>query len=185
MRFVFAFKPIISIHAPHARSDFLYIISSFTAYDFNPRSSCEERLDMAFIGTLSFVISIHAPHARSDDVVLFCQQEILISIHAPHARSDFHNELVALPKAISIHAPHARSDRFLLYFNTLPYYFNPRSSCEERLSGRSTTWSTLVHFNPRSSCEERLPNPYIFIRIIGVFQSTLLMRGATSRKNLC
>ena len=45
---------------------------------------------------------------------------------------------------ISIHAPHARSDRKRCGKRILKLYFNPRSSCEERLSGRSTIWSTLV-----------------------------------------
>ena len=56
-------------------------------YNFNPRSSCEERLySVVVIDELR--ISIHAPHARSD---LPLPAEPLaddISIHAPHARSD-------------------------------------------------------------------------------------------------
>ena len=39
--------------------------------------------------------------------------------------------------------------------------------------------SARRHFNPRSSCEERL-HFYLFVILYIVFQSTLLMRGATS-----
>ena len=57
-------------------------------------------------------------------------------------------------------------------------YFNPRSSCEERPSC-SISSSPSRNFNPRSSCEERL---YRRRRLLpsSRFQSTLLMRGATS-----
>ena len=34
--------------------------------DFNPRSSCEERLALRIVVILAIQISIHAPHARSD-----------------------------------------------------------------------------------------------------------------------
>ena len=56
----------ISIHAPHARSDYKC-----------GRSSCALRN-----------ISIHAPHARSDVVKTWDAVKVAISIHAPHARSD-------------------------------------------------------------------------------------------------
>ena len=79
-------------------------------------------------------------------------------------------------------------------------YFNPRSSCEERLPDL-TSPRVRPYFNPRSSCEERRPRRLLLRaqRIISihapharsdvydwcsragleVFQSTLLMRGAT------
>ena len=58
--------------------------------------------------------------------------------------------------AISIHAPHARSDRTSMASSRRP----------------------LANFNPRSSCEERpiTPSSMAWTKI---FQSTLLMRGAT------
>ena len=56
-----------------------------------------------------------------------------ISIHAPHARSDSAGHGGAHWQHISIHAPHARSDVILsLASRSSRYYFNPRSSCEER-----------------------------------------------------
>ena len=150
---------------------------------------------------------------------------VWISIHAPHARSDGcsghpHHTL----QSISIHAPHARSDLICRMCWTSSTYFNPRSSCEERLSSPFTKpkivafQSTLLmrgatrgfcisvqgrsNFNPRSSCEER-PDGYAISRTddgisihapharsdvqeqlincyFRIFQSTLLMRGATA-----
>ena len=80
-------------------------------------------------------------------------------------------------------------------------YFNPRSSCEERPERRADHDTDGVDFNPRSSCEERLkPCPFcgheltisihapharsdwegaIVMSKWYIFQSTLLMRGAT------
>ena len=57
---------------------------------------------------------------------------------------------------ISIHAPHARSDAGRLSPNGNRGYFNPRSSCEER----------------------QMAN--LLAAAASQFQSTLLMRGATS-----
>ena len=150
---VFHFR--ISIHAPHARSDIRSTNSTHHQYNFNPRSSCEERRVLPVVLSVSFTISIHAPHARSDLMVQLHVMLHKISIHAPHARSD------AEPNCNSI----GYTD------------FNPRSSCEERrtrIHGASKIYrfqSTLlmrgatrrmltrpvakVNFNPRSSCEER------------------------------
>ena len=80
-----------------------------------------------------------------------------ISIHAPHARSDTLYHLGGLfVMHISIHAPHARSDDLNDWFSSVNRDFNPRSSCEER------------HFRAPASGATYL------------FQSTLLMRGATA-----
>ena len=84
----------------------------------------------------------------------------LISIHAPHARSDFSLRPRFNQPEISIHAPHARSD----------------------LTSRKTS-RAAKHFNPRSSCEERLDCVYRLDDGL-LFQSTLLMRGAT-RQSSC
>ena len=56
--------------------------------------------------------------------------------------------------------------------------FNPRSSCEER-HDNSSSLDYPLHFNPRSSCEER-PISELSVSSLFEFQSTLLMRGATS-----
>ena len=124
-------------------------------------------------------ISIHAPHARSDQGIVKSRRAGAISIHAPHARSDI------LPKISESERP---------YFNprssceerrkdgrrpVLPSDFNPRSSCEERPSGLSAK-TAYRYFNPRSSCEER--HQAVARKVADMlFQSTLLMRGATCR----
>ena len=213
--------------------------------DFNPRSSYEERLD-AYKTTRKRIISIHAPHTRSDlrnngyliksgmisihaphtrsDSV---RQSTIhggseISIHAPHTRSDDPWFSFTLKNKISIHAPHTRSDaspKLLLhcvwYFNPrssyeerqhfpIVYrwhdYFNPRSSYEKRPAELIFTTSSVQHFNPRSSYEERRSDTFnnltsnisihaphtrsdivtLAMRIVLLFQSTLLIRGATT-----
>ena len=128
-------------------------------------------------------ISIHAPHARSDSesacpdcvdqhfnprssceerqLSLSCSVEDGISIHAPHARSDNRKGCDSLSQRISIHAPHARSDRSSSMLGTIRAYFNPRSSCEERHGADKEMRAGIV------------------------FQSTLLMRGATQCRRQC
>ena len=122
----------ISIHAPHARSDFRQCSAPRCQENFNPRSSCEERLEPGkraapakrisihapharsdknrLRGYHDFEISIHAPHARSDPATPMRTKWSFISIHAPHARSDIDADLARVRRSISIHAPHARSD---------------------------------------------------------------------------
>ena len=214
----------ISIHAPHARSDITASVQFPLAIYFNPRSSCEERPGdlFPFPGQ---VISIHAPHARSDDadtlkiIRAYVFQSTLLMRGATSACprcfshfSLFQSTLLmrgatAGPcedcwgTSISIHAPHARSDTARGNRAAAPFYFNPRSSCEERhhhhpckircscnfnprssceerLFPSRTTASVSRYFNPRSSCEER-PATSRKSRILHLFQSTLLMRGAT------
>ena len=101
----------ISIHAPHARSDTVHYRRVERLENFNPRSSCEERRTKERGVFAADWISIHAPHARSDSVRYACR---------------------GLADRISIHAPHARSDYAFLGINFSIPYFNPRSSCEER-----------------------------------------------------
>ena len=124
---------------------------------FNPRSSCEERRQCGHGCWCQADISIHAPHARSD------------SFHrVDYRRQSYFNprssceerpatlDVTPIVKRISIHAPHARSDKGIQSFVNYPEDFNPRSSCEER----------------RLKCDISKFYP-------SVFQSTLLMRGAT------
>ena len=83
-----------------------------------------------------------------------------------------------VPPHISIHAPHARSDASRPGRAGTSTYFNPRSSCEERLAGICSVKGDLIYFNPRSSCEERRRFTNC-ASMAWTFQSTLLMRGAT------
>ena len=102
---------LISIHAPHARSD--------------PAAQAPDNVGTKFQSTLLMRgatrnqdgmkmpvnISIHAPHARSDPLHMEQLHDTThISIHAPHARSDFRCGRAPAAFCISIHAPHARSD---------------------------------------------------------------------------
>ena len=149
---------VISIHAPHARSDAVEMVMERLSKQFQSTllmrgATCDDGFRDVFAA-----ISIHAPHARSDSASVASQAEQEISIHAPHARSDTLLVVdLTVELRISIHAPHARSDdhRYGACYDTR--YFNPRSSCEERrASGR---WYAPIgqNFNPRSSCEERRP----------------------------
>ena len=124
-------------------------------------------------------ISIHAPHARSDDCGLCglpacryfnprssCEerrgrvlQEGLILIFQSTLLMRGATAIDAMlddGHVISIHAPHARSDLSTRRVATTSRDFNPRSSCEERPSITTALY-----------CRSK-------------FQSTLLMRGATS-----
>ena len=124
---------IISIHAPHTRSDiklqqipnkrqvfqstllirgatlFIMICAKSRPY-FNPRSSYEERR-FEFLRRLDEFISIHAPHTRSDKesrshsfITIEFQSTLLI-------RGATHFFLICkCISFISIHAPHTRSD---------------------------------------------------------------------------
>ena len=75
---------------------------------------------------------------------------------------------------------HARSDSLRPSRWLRMCHFNPRSSCEER-QHTSLCHVPRNHFNPRSSCEERRPR-LSTLRGDKPFQSTLLMRGATSMR---
>ena len=169
---------MISIHAPHARSDWRRSFRRASTSYFNPRSSCEERHGKTSLLWQMAKISIHAPHARSDDAGEAGTDDHKISIHAPHARSDapWIDALVSWTK-ISIHAPHARSDDILDTFGALEDTFQstllmrgatpptPTSAnaviFQSTLLMRGATMMstrsarTSSNFNPRSSCEER------------------------------
>ena len=127
----------ISIHAPHARSDLAGssadAVSDISIHAPHARSDVN-----MFLRSSVDAISIHAPHARSDNTLVDMLDSIgYISIHAPHARSDHRVIKCQLKNSlISIHAPHARSDIQWSVSRLSICYFNPRSSCEERLPAR-------------------------------------------------
>ena len=169
----------ISIHAPHARGDSVGQRSGSPCSDFNPRPSCEGRRGVVDDRRREREISIHAPHARGDDQESGMWYVHLISIHAPHARGDTDSMRASgRVERISIHAPHARGDAAWTSSSATPLDFNPRPSCEGRqcVTGLSPT---TMDFNPRPSCEGRRPAG-TRRTWRSVFQSTPLMRGATS-----
>ena len=171
-------KVVISIHAPHARSDMAVKLMHDYYSD----------------------ISIHAPHARSDQRPGgLCLRPIHISIHAPHARSDHDQGVRELWWTISIHAPHARSDP-----SQSSHISDKKFQSTLLMRGATSSTSSCAsawNFNPRSSCEERhdtaeatadagisIHAPHARSDVSGqmsqstfsIFQSTLLMRGATA-----
>ena len=148
----------ISIHAPHARSDCCCRICRFTFRNFNPRSSCEERLPALPCGLRQLYFNPRSSCEERPIAGAYPKGTKLISIHAPHARSDKIHAIDDKSATISIHAPHARSDRPGRTCGTCQLYFNPRSSCEERHTV-GMPWDDTIGF-----------------------QSTLLMRGATYKK---
>ena len=85
--------------------------------------------------------------------------------------------------AISIHAPHARSDTAAWPLRRPTVYFNPRSSCEERLPCR---FHAMPTFQFQSTLLMRgATRVSVITRSNSLFQSTLLMRGATSNLECC
>ena len=131
---------MISIHAPHARSDLSSRSSLTRTSNFNPRSSCEERHDEQPEKQLRpRPISIHAPHARSDQTAQ--PQRWQQPYFNPRSSCEERLRFTAGEfgfEIISIHAPHARSDHHDVLQWAATIHFNPRSSCEERRRSRDT-----------------------------------------------
>ena len=122
---------------------------------FNPLSSCEERRYLLCEWGTMNRISIHSPRVRRDHKVIASNLSKEISIHSPRVRRDSCSWQYGYNSTISIHSPRVRRD--WTASNDLPWVcnFNPLSSCEER---RNPDLHLDVHinFNPLSSCEERL-----------------------------
>ena len=127
--------------------------------DFNPRSSCEERHKTVLLAVQYKQFQSTLLMRGATCIAVRLQLFRRISIHAPHARSDIVSTCVRLVVVvISIHAPHARSD-----------------------TARRLRTGGTQNFNPRSSCEERHQETCREVLSYWLFQSTLLMRGATGR----
>ena len=127
--------------------------------NFNPRSSCEERQDSYVIRIFMYDIFQSTLLMRGatwelaeiDYVAGIFQSTLLMR----GATCQFLRQYSPW-RYISIHAPHARSDANGRTSRSGATYFNPRSSCEERLLTTAIYWISASDFNPRSSCEERL-----------------------------
>ena len=134
-------------------------------------------LEFSKIATLEFQSTLLMRGATRDadaPAVVFAS----ISIHAPHARSDSLSIKRTCACLISIHAPHARSDRRRRGGKPCPPYFNPRSSCEERLPTSDLGYHATVVF--QSTLLMRGATVLASMAVaLAEFQSTLLMRGAT------
>ena len=124
--------------------------------DFNPRSSCEERLYS--VDVLSRLMNFN-PRSSCEERLLLRSNQTCISYFNPRSSCE--------------------ERRGGAGYVSLPWQdFNPRSSCEERLGDSAAHHALPQNFNPRSSCEER-PSWASTTTSTGQFQSTLLMRGAT------
>ena len=148
-------------------------------FNFNPRSSCEERRKAQWYREQRGYFNPRSSCEERQWDIVGKLQEI-----------EFQSTLLmrgATPRG--------------LHYLAFLQYFNPRSSCEERPAKCRVNGHISKNFNPRSSCEERRDHrrtqqalPHISIHapharsdsIRAVrhwsrqkFQSTLLMRGAT------
>ena len=171
---------IISIHAPHAGSDYNATCSRRPKMTISIHAPHAGSDSQHLIKGFAFSISIHAPHAGSDvDASPVSESKPEISIHAPHAGSDKDDGSIGYHRGISIHAPHAGSDfkrRFKLDCDTSNFY--PRSPCgERRKSPRSLQPAILISIHAPHAGSDRSRN-HGRART-HVFLSTLPMRGAT------
>ena len=153
--------------------------------NFNPRSSCEERLDLT----------------AYQDVAEVFQSTLLMRGATRRKPRDAKAQGNFNPRSSCEERPHPifLCMRFIGDFNPRSSceerrrprsrsechrkHFNPRSSCEERPPPYGTP-SPPAYFNPRSSCEERLLTPPSIPTQRHRFQSTLLMRGATGPESM-
>ena len=103
-----------------------------------------------------------------------------ISIHAPLARCDAALEALAPAKDISIHAPLARCDWVLPHPTCPPTKFQSTHLLRGATVDMDFGFCSIgKYFNPRTSCEVRLTASAPGIRQV-LFQSTHLLRGATA-----
>ena len=150
------FAAYISIHAPHARSDYGRDSSCSSWMNFNPRSSCEERRAAHFVRDLC---RSHFNPRSSCEERRPCRNDY-------NKERKFQSTLLMRGATrfaeggesgggISIHAPHARSD------NAVPAQRSRVRLFQSTLLMRGATGPCLQvspdhhDFNPRSSCEER------------------------------
>ena len=168
----------ISIHAPHAGSDFAPHRLPEGLLDFNPRSPCGERhvvlgsrhVHGRFQSTLPMrgatrklydyyrrrFISIHAPHAGSDggvDAVCGVVRDFNPRSPCGERRSGFSFSLQVSP--ISIHAPHAGSDHGCFDVRAAPVVISIHAPHAGSDRFHSMDVPKGWHFNPRSPCGER------------------------------
>ena len=190
----------ISIHAPHAGSDYSCPSRPKPAVYFNPRSPCGERL-VGVINDGDFAdFNPRSPCGERQNLLAGKTATKLFQSTLPMRGATAFPALEVQSSTISIHAPHAGSDldslrlmnKFNRFQSTLPMRgatfgffhffaynlnFNPRSPCGERL-GCFRQFLPSFYFNPRSPCGER-PGVSFKRRCFSRFQSTLPMRGAT------
>ena len=101
---------LISIHTPHAGSDFVDVTFSGFRHGFQSTLPMRGVTVIQCKEAFKTRISIHTPHAGSDVLKVQKLHQRIISIHTPHAGSDIFIIPSNLFSSISIHTPHAGSD---------------------------------------------------------------------------
>ena len=147
----------ISIHTPHAGSDF-----------FRTKHP------------VIILISIHTPHAGSDhDWCWCCWRYNPISIHTPHAGSDGRDsKYIFFTDNFNPHSPCGERPRVYAPAWTAGGDFDPHSPCGERLRVKHTLRRKLtisIHTPHAGSDLISISSFSVYL-----FQSTLPMRGATT-----
>ncbi len=148
---------VVSIRAPLARGDALVLVLLLVWESFNPRPSCEGR-------PRGFRWDWRPPQFQSAPLLRGATD----CGEAKDGAAD-----------VSIRAPLARGDHSFQVMAKSYHRFNPRPSCEGRLSLFSFSLG-LEGFNPRPSCEGR-PRLGKLVGGWKRFQSAPLLRGATFR----
>ena len=146
---------LISIHTPHAGSDFFHSTGRCGGSHFNPHSPCGERLLIAVITCRASYFNPHSPCGeRLPHAARACVVSLFQSTLPMRGATVFHI-FVLLWLAISIHTPHAGSDFGVTVSSGISPNFNPHSPCGER---HRPIYKGNHHqyFNPHSPCGERL-----------------------------
>ena len=168
----------ISIHVPLARDDIYRPCAPLLATDFNPRPSCEGRLQAPAPACLLIIISIHVPLARDDTALHVHKQRRVHFNPRPSCEGR------PLPSA-AVRAPHQFQSTSLLRGTTSLYsraifssiYFNPRPSCEGRRNRRQNAHGEGA-FQSTSLLRGTTENDAVSRKVV-LFQSTSLLRGTT------
>ena len=147
---------IISIHAPRAGCDCIYVGLRDWMNNFNPRTPCGVRLLPIIVRSVkAFLFQSTHPVRGATEVVFVIALGDVISIHAPRAGCDDGGLRDGVSSAISIHAP--------------------RAGCDGRLSRTRPLSGSFQSTHPVRGATEH------FLRSIAakIFQSTHPVRGAT------
>ena len=145
----------ISIHAPHAGCDLVFLLLSSFSWDFNPRTPCGVRLHTA---------TVIAPHGNFNPRTPCGVRRMALrrgadrlrfqSTHPMRGATRTTDALLAT-RLISIHAPHAGCDVVGRLCCTRMSNFNPRTPCGVRPRVSALPAAGLLNFNPRTPCGVR------------------------------
>ena len=123
---------VISIHAPHAGSDWIVANTERGKSYFNPRSPCGERLRKALAEEVSNEFQSTLPMRGATWKSGRSVVSRLFQSTLPMRGATMFKKYAKPLTDISIHAPHAGSDLGSVFIGPEYRYFNPRSPCGER-----------------------------------------------------